>query len=488
MKTVGELFGSGQMQLPFVLQSAQVMKRAVGCLEPHMDKVDGDSRGSIVLATVKGDVHDIGKNLVDIILTNNGWTVHNIGIKQSISDIIKAWQETEADLIGMSGLLVKSVMVMGENLEELNQLAERPPVILGGAALSRHYCESHLRSIYQGKLFYGKDAFEGLRVCDLVVAGGIEELESEIDGRLEKRASVEKRVADSRERLRSGEVLAVEPVASTSTLKQVEVEVPVAPFLGNRLIESIPLKEILPYVNENALFRGQWGFRRVETSKADHEALLDEHARPVFERLANTLDESGMVQPAVVYGWYECQSQGNDLIIWNPEDPERELERFSFPRQSNRYQRCISDFFRTVESGVRDVIGFHCVTMGPRLSEEARRLFEADEYQEYLYVHGFGVECAEGLAELWHKRMRAELGIGGDDSSRIRDLFAQKYRGSRYSFGYPACPDMSDQEKLFRLIEPSRIGCRLTENWQIDPEQSTSALIVHHPEAKYFNI
>ena len=488
MKTVGELFGSGQMQLPFVLQSAQVMKRAVGCLEPHMDKVDGESRGSIVLATVKGDVHDIGKNLVDIILTNNGWTVHNIGIKQPIAEIIKSWQETKADLIGMSGLLVKSVMVMGDNLEELNQLDERPNVILGGAALSRYYCESHLRSIYQGKLFYGKDAFEGLRVCDLVVGGGIDELDSEIDGRLEKRASVEKRVADSRERLRSGEVLEAEPAVSAAVHQQSDVEVPKAPFLGNRLIESIALKEILPYVNENALFRGQWGFRRGETSKADHEALLDEHARPVFDRLARSLEDSGMIQPAVVYGWYECQSQGDDLIVWNPEDPERELERFSFPRQDNRYQRCISDFFRSVDSGERDVIGFHCVTMGPRVSEEARRLFEADEYQEYLFVHGFGVECAEGLAELWHKRMRAELGIGGDDSPRIRDLFAQKYRGSRYSFGYPACPDMSDQEKLFRMLEPSRIGCRLTENWQIDPEQSTSALIVHHPEAKYFNI
>ena len=486
MKTVGELFGSGQMQLPFVLQSAQVMKRAVGHLEPHMDRLEGETRGSIVLATVKGDVHDIGKNLVDIILTNNGWTVHNIGIKQPISEIIKSWKETGADLIGMSGLLVKSVMVMGENLEEMNQLEECPPVILGGAALSRYYCESHLRSLYDGKLFYGKDAFEGLRVCDLVVQGGVAELESEIDARLQKRASVEKQVADSRVRTRSGEVLAAEPLKA-ATLKQV-AEVPTVPFLGSRMIETIPLREILPYVNENALFRGQWGFRRGSTSKAEHEALLDEHARPVFDRLARTLQESEMILPAVVYGWYECQSQGDDLVIWNPEDPERELERFSFPRQERRDRRCISDFFRSVDSGERDVIGFHCVTMGPRISDEARRLFEADEYQEYLFVHGFGVECAEALAELWHKRMRAELGVDGDASPRIRDLFTQKYRGSRYSFGYPACPDMSDQEKLFRLLEPSRIGCRLTENWQIDPEQSTSALIVHHPEAKYFTV
>ncbi|MAJ47545.1 MAG: methionine synthase [Planctomycetes bacterium TMED75] len=486
MKTVGELFGSGQMQLPFVLQSAQVMKRAVGHLEPHMDRVEGETRGSIVLATVKGDVHDIGKNLVDIILTNNGWTVHNIGIKQPISEIIKAWKETGADLIGMSGLLVKSVMVMGDNLEEMNQLEEKPPVILGGAALSRFYCESHLRSIYQGKLFYGKDAFEGLRVCDLFTQGGVSELDSEIDARLEKRASVEKRVSDSRARTRSGEVMAVEPPV-VAPLDQT-LAVPAAPFLGSRLVESVPLREILPYINETALFRGQWGFRRGSTSKPDYEAMLDEKARPVFDRLATTLAESELIQPSVVYGWYECQSQGDDLVIWNPDDPERELERFSFPRQTKRARRCISDFFRSVDSGERDVIGFHCVTMGPRMSEEARRLFEADEYQEYLFVHGFGVECAEGLAELWHKRMRAELGIGGNDSPRIRDLFTQKYRGSRYSFGYPACPEMSDQEKLFRLLDPARIGCRLTENWQIDPEQSTSALIVHHPEAKYFTI
>ena len=389
-------------------------------------------------------------------------------------------------VIGMSGLLVKSVMVMGDNLEEMNQLDEKPPVILGGAALSRFYCESHLRSIYQGKLFYGKDAFEGLRVCDLLTQGGVVELDSEIDARLEKRASVEKSVSDSRARTRSGEVMAVEPPV-VAPLDQT-LEVPRAPFLGSRLVETVPLREILPYINETALFRGQWGFRRGSTSKVDYQAMLDEQARPVFDRLAKTLGESEVIQPSVVYGWYECQSQGDDLVIWNPDDPERELERFSFPRQTKRARRCISDFFRSVDSGERDIIGFHCVTVGSRVSEEARRLFEADEYQEYLFLHGFGVECAEGLAELWHKRMRAELGIGGNDSPRTRDLFTQKYRGSRYSFGYPACPEMSDQEKLFRLLDPARIGCRLTENWQIDPEQSTSALIVHHPEAKYFTI
>ena len=492
MKTVGELFGSGQMQLPFVLQSAEVMKTAVAYLEPHLEKAEGETRGSIVLATVKGDVHDIGKNLVDIILSNNGWTVHNIGIKRPISEIIKAWKETSADLIGMSGLLVKSVMVMEENLKEMNALDQQPPVVLGGAALSRHYCESHLRSTYDGKLFYGRDAFDGLRVCDLITgsADGIEQLDAEIETRLAKRAAVEEQVNASRDRTRAGSLDSddggVQVQAPVKVLSRVDV--PKAPWLGNRVIESVPLNEIIPFINEIALFRGQWGFKKGAMAADAYQQHIEEDVRPILKRLASWAEAESVLQPQVVYGWYECQADDQDLVIWDPEDPERELERFSFPRQEKRDRRCISDFFRSVDSGERDVVGFHCVTMGNRVSEEARRLFEDNEYQEYLFVHGFGVECAEALAELWHKRMRAELGIGTEDSPKIRELFTQTYRGSRYSFGYPACPEMSDQEKLFGLIEPGRIGCRLTENWQIDPEQSTSALIVHHPEAKYFNV
>ncbi len=487
MKTVGDLFGSGQMQLPFVLQSAEVMKRAVGHLEPHMDRLDGETRGTIVLATVKGDVHDIGKNLVDIILTNNGWTVHNIGIKQPISEIIKAWRETEADVIGMSGLLVKSVMVMGDNLEELNALEEQPVVILGGAALSRYYCESHLRSLYDGRLFYGKDAFEGLRVCNQLLHGDSEALDTEIEERLEKRRAVEHQVSRSRERNRAVE----SPAVASATLIEPsvdQVEVPDPPFLGTRLVESIALDQIVPYINEAALFRGQWGFKRGSMSQSEYDLQVQEKIRPIVRRLTADLSSTEIARPAVVYGWFECQSEGDDLLVYAPDSPDSVAERFTFPRQQKKNRLCISDFFRSVDSGLRDVIGFHCVTMGSRLSEMARRLFEDDEYQEYLFLHGFGVECAEGLAELWHKRMRAELGIGGDDSPRIRELFTQNYRGSRYSFGYPACPEMSDQEKLFRLLDPARIGCRLTENWQIDPEQSTSALIVHHPQARYFSV
>ncbi|MCH2145868.1 MAG: methionine synthase [Phycisphaerales bacterium] len=492
MKTVGELFGSGQMQLPFVLQSAEVMKTAVGHLEPFLERVDGEARGSIVLATVKGDVHDIGKNLVDIILSNNGWTVHNIGIKKPLTEILAAWEETSADVIGMSGLLVKSVMVMEENLKAMNSLPEKPPVILGGAALSRYYCEGHLRSLYEGKLFYGRDAFDGLRVCDLIAQGGDGELDAEIDQRLAKRAAVEEQVLASRAQTRSGTGVERSESAGVELLEEktvrADVEVPTAPWLGSRVIESVPLSEIVPFINELALFRGQWGFKKGRMDADAYAEHIENDVRPILKRLVAWSEAESVLEPKVVCGWYECQSDGDDLVVWDPEDPGRELERFAFPRQSKRARLCISDFFRSVDSGERDVVGFHCVTMGNRVSEEARRLFEDNEYQEYLFVHGFGVECAEALAELWHKRMRAEIGIGNDDSPRIRELFTQTYRGSRYSFGYPACPEMSDQEKLFRLIQPDRIGCRLTENWQIDPEQSTSAIIVHHPQAKYFNV
>lgn len=486
MKTVGDLFGSGQMQLPFVLQSAEVMKMAVTHLEPYMEKVEGSTRGRVVLATVKGDVHDIGKNLVDIILSNNGWTVHNIGIKQPIEDIVQAWRETGADAIGMSGLLVKSVMVMEENLSVLNDMGIGVPVLLGGAALSRHYCESHLRNIYQGPLYYGKDAFDGLRICDLLAEGRTEALDAEVDLRLAKRAAVETRVNAMQEDAASdaeGQTM----LADRSDVAR-DIPLPEPPFWGDRLIEDIPLSTIYPYVNTVALFRGQWGFRKGDRSKGDYQHYLEEEVHPIFDRLKQSMADDGVLQPKLVYGWYPVAGDGEDLVVFDPEDHQVEIERFSFPRQNKRRRLCISDFFRDIDTGERDALGLSCVTMGNEVSELAARLFADDSYQEYLYVHGMGVECAEALAELWHKRMREELGIDGGDSPHIRDLFTQTYRGSRYSFGYPACPDMSHQEILFRLLKPERIGCRLTENWQIDPEQSTSAIIVHHPEAKYFNV
>ncbi|MEX0777697.1 MAG: methionine synthase [Phycisphaeraceae bacterium] len=489
MKVVGELFGSGQMQLPFVLQSAEVMKMAVSHLEQYMEKVDGQSKGTIVLATVKGDVHDIGKNLVDIILSNNGYTVYNLGIKQPIASILEAWRDKKADAIGLSGLLVKSVTVMKENLQEMNTQGVNVPVILGGAALSRHYCESDLRKTYQGKLYYGRDAFEGLRLMDALKSGKAEELNREIEERLRKRAETEAKVAKAKAgALEGGEGTVAIVIDEGSRAKPQAVEVPEAPFLGSRVIESIDMEDVYPFVNKVALFRGQWQFRKQKQSDAEYQRQIDEEVEPIFKRLQEQSRKESILQPKLVYGYYPCNAQGDDLIIYDGKDQSREIERFTFPRQAGRQRLCISDFFAPVESGQRDVLGLSCVTMGPQVSRRAKTLFEGNNYAEYLYLHGFGVECAEALAEFWHKRMRQELGIAGDDSPQVRELFTQHYHGSRYSFGYPACPDMSDQDKLFRLIDPTRIGCVLTENWQIDPEQSTSAIIVHHPEAKYFNV
>jgi 5-methyltetrahydrofolate--homocysteine methyltransferase len=545
MKVVGDLFGSGQMQLPFVLQSAEVMKRAVALLEPHMEKVQGATRGSIVLATVKGDVHDIGKNLVDIILSNNGYTVHNLGIKQPIASIIAKWRETGADAIGLSGLLVKSVNVMEENLRELNDEGITVPVILGGAALTRHYCESHLRATYRGQCLYGKDAFDGLRVMDHIVSGRLDALAAEIDQRQGKRSRAEELINRTRreravaasaaaggagaesaaigpraracgrtpgeeETSSAAATLAAPASRARSGVPVLPAEqVPRPPFWGSRVISGLDLDDIYPFINTTALFRGQWQVRKGALSDAEYDALIEDTIVPVFERLKARCRDEGILQPAVVYGYWPCNSDGDDLVIYAPPDedrtpdgdrlggsapdgfpaaPLREIERFTFPRQADRQRLCIADFFEPVSSGVVDVVGMHCVTMGPRVTQAARALFEANSYTEYLYLHGLGVETAEALAEMWHKRIRQELGIAGDDSPRIRELFTQHYRGSRYSFGYPACPSMADQEKLWRLLRPERIGCTLTENWQIDPEQSTSAIIVHHPAAKYFNV
>jgi 5-methyltetrahydrofolate--homocysteine methyltransferase len=490
MKVVGDLFGAGQMQLPFVLQSASVMKKAVAWLEPRMEKASADAgpKAKVVLATVKGDVHDIGKNLVDIILSNNGYEVINLGIKQPIGQILDAARREGADAIGLSGLLVKSVGVMEENLHELNAQDVTIPVLLGGAALTRHYAESRLRSTYRGSLYYGRDAFEALRICDHLVDGRLDRIDAEIDARLGKRAAAESVVAASRACGCAPAALARESAAAPAVAL---ADIPRPPFLGTRLVESVDLDEVYAFVNTVALFRGQWQFRKGRRSDAEYAAQLEDVVEPIFARLQAQCRDEGILRPQVVYGWFACLSEGDDLVVFDPEDPEREIERFTFPRQKTQERRCISDFFLrrgAADNGARDVIGVQCVTVGPEASARARALFEANDYAEYLYLHGIGVECAEALAELWHKRMRAELGIGGDDAPEVRKLFTQHYRGSRYSFGYPACPDMSDQEKLFRLLRPERIGCTLTENWQIVPEQSTSAIVVHHPEARYFNV
>ncbi|MFK7760088.1 MAG: vitamin B12 dependent-methionine synthase activation domain-containing protein, partial [Phycisphaerales bacterium] len=490
MKTVGELFGSGQMQLPFVLQSAEVMKKSVALLEPHMEKADSVSKGSIVLATVKGDVHDIGKNLVDILLTNNGFTVHNLGIKQPIDSILKAFRETNADAIGLSGLLVKSVNVMEENLNQLNESEIKVPVLLGGAALTRTYAEGHLSSVYKGDLHYAKDAFDGLDTMNAIVAGTSTELITAAQERQSRWNETRSQHAASTQQ--QAESASGSQVA---TLTRSEVtrsnEIPTPPFWGTRVVDDIPLQHIFPYINPTALFSVQWQIKRGSLSKQEYSALLDEVARPKLEELKSACVETDILNPGVVYGYFPCSSDGNALIVFDPEDHDREVERFEFPRQSENHVLCISDYYRDVDEcramGRRDVISMMCVTMGQQITEHTKVLFDSNQYKDYLYWHGIGVEAAEGLAELWHKRVRQELGFGHEDSSEIPKLFQQKYRGSRYSFGYPACPEMSDHLAMWRLLDPLRIGCSLTENYQIDPEQSTCAIISHHPQARYFN-
>jgi 5-methyltetrahydrofolate--homocysteine methyltransferase len=490
MKVVGELFGSGQMQLPFVLQSAETMKAAVAHLEPHMEKVEGQTKGKIVLATVKGDVHDIGKNLVDIILTNNGYTVYNLGIKQPITDIVKAARERKADAIGMSGLLVKSVAVMKENLEEMNAVGVDVPVLLGGAALTRSYAESDLASLYKGPLFYCKDAFEGLHTMDQVVTGGMEDLRKQQQAEVARRSALREKAAASR--AASGATA----VAERSDVAQ-DNPVPAPPFWGRRAVTGIPMDQIFAFINPLALFRGQWGFKKGAMSEEQFERTTEEKARPVFEELQKRAMREKLLEPKVVYGYFPVQSSGDELIVYHTQEfPEGSLEpkatprewlRFGFPRQQARRRLCIADFFRSVESGKFDVLGVQLVTVGDHASEVTQQLFEKHAYQEYLYLHGFGVESAEGLAELWHKRMRQELGFGSEDSPRTKEIFQQGYRGSRYSFGYGACPNLEDRAKIVELLRPDEIGVSLSENFMLVPEQSTDAIVVHHPQAKYFD-
>lgn len=484
MKTVGELFGAGEMQLPFVLQSAAVMKQAVAHLEPHMEKVEGQTKGTIVLATVKGDVHDIGKNLVDILLTNNGYTVHNIGIKQTIDNILKAFDETKADAIGLSGLLVKSVNVMEDNLRELNTKSISVPVLLGGAALTRTYAEGHLSSVYQGPLLYAKDAFDGLHIMDKLMSGAVNELTAAASERQQKHAAAKSAHSDKQT-----------SSASTAVATRADLDrsnpIPDPPFWGSTIVDKLNLRDIFAYINPTALFAVQWQLKRGSRSKAEYEQLLADKAHPVFEQLKQRCIDEDILRPAVAYGYFPCSSDNDDLIIFDPEDHDRELLRFTFPRQQANKHLCIADFYKDLSeceaAGKRDVFPVTCVTMGQRVTELTTKLFESGDYQQYLYMHGMGVESAEALAELWHKRIRTELGYAHEDSPNIPDLFKQSYRGSRYSFGYPACPNMSDQEKIWTLIDPTRIGCTLTENHQIDPEQSTSAIVTLHPQARYFN-
>jgi 5-methyltetrahydrofolate--homocysteine methyltransferase len=481
MKTVGELFGSGQMQLPFVLTSAEVMKASVAYLEPHMEQSGEEGKGKIVLATVKGDVHDIGKNLVDIILSNNGYDVVNIGIKQPISAILTAAEDNDADVIGMSGLLVKSTVVMRDNLAELNSrgMAGRWPVMLGGAALTRAYVEQDLAALFDGQVRYARDAFEGLRLMDAMMAV--------------KRGKPGARLPE----LRTRKVRA-RPAAGADDRTEAENQarsdintdgpVPEAPFIGTEVIKGIPLADYAAYLDERALFMGQWGLKPARGGAGpSYEELVETEGRPRLRMWLERMQTEGLLEAAVVYGYFRCVSSGNDLIVLGP-DGKAEAERFSFPRQRRDRRLCLADFFKPQDSGQTDVIAFQLATMGTRVSLATGELFAKNAYREYLELHGLSVQLTEALAEYWHARVRHELGIADADPEDLDGFFRVGYRGARYSIGYPACPDLADRAKMVRLLEPSRIGVELSEEMQLHPEQSTDAIVVHHPEAKYFSV
>ncbi|WP_432973377.1 methionine synthase [Dactylosporangium sp. CA-233914] len=493
MKTVGELFGSGQMQLPFVLQSAEVMKAAVAYLEPHMEKSDDDAgKGRIVLATVKGDVHDIGKNLVDIILSNNGYEVVNIGIKQPISAIIDAAEERRADAIGMSGLLVKSTVIMKENLEEMNArgVAQRWPVLLGGAALTRAYVEDDLRALYHGDVHYARDAFEGLALMDRVMTakrGGAPVVDPEREAALAARRERRARTVEVRE-----DLPALDDASVRSDIDYA-APVPKAPFHGTRVVKGIPLADYAALLDERATFLGQWGLRGARGGTGpSYEELVETEGRPRLRYWMDRLASDRILEAAVVYGYFPCYSEGNDLVVLD-ENGHSERARFSFPRQRRDRRLCIADFFKPRDAGELDVIGMQLVTVGQPVSDYTAKLFAENAYRDYLEVHGLSVQLTEALAEYWHRRVREELvlpdgrALADEDPKDLDGLLRIEFRGCRYSFGYPACPDLEDRAKTVALLRPDRIGVSLSEEFQLVPEQATDAIIVHHPDASYFN-
>ncbi len=488
MKVVGELFGSGQMQLPFVLQSAETMKASVAYLEPHMERSAESQKGTIVLATVKGDVHDIGKNLVDIILTNNGYNVVNLGIKQPIGAIMEAVKEHDADAVGMSGLLVKSTTIMRENLEEMSRQQINLPVMLGGAALTRNFVEEDCAEAYASssrRVAYARDAFDGLDIMGRVVEGVFDDYIAQRD---EKRQGKPK---NQRRKLGQPTLmprpLDLEEIKTRREELHQGVDVPGAPFMGHRIIEEVGIRSLLPFLNERMLYQFHWGYRKQGRSLKEYMAWAREEVRPIMNDLVARCEDESILHPQAVYGYFAAAADGDDLVLFD-QDGEKELTRFSLPRQNRAGGLCIADFFREVDEGERDVIALQAVTIGQHASEVARQWFDDDRYQDYLYLHGLGVEMAEAMAEYVHKRVRGELGFGDQDARDKDELLNQGYRGSRYSFGYPACPTMSDQRKILDLLEADRIGLVMGDEDQLHPEQSTSAIVVHHPQAKYFSV
>jgi 5-methyltetrahydrofolate--homocysteine methyltransferase len=486
MKVVGDLFGAGKMQLPFVLQSAETMKAAVAYLEPMMERVAGQEKGTIVLATVKGDVHDIGKNLVDIILTNNGYRVVNLGIKVPLADMVAAARDNHAHAIGMSGLLVKSTVVMRENLEEMSRQGVEIPVLLGGAALTRNYVEDDcVRAYACGRVAYARDAFDGLHLMDRVTGNGFDDYLGAVQAKRSGKARNTQRTlgqADARA-FHPVDVVAVQARRSRLTR---DVPVVTPPFWGARVIEAAP-KAIVPFVNERSLYQFQWGFRKQGRTLEDFLGWAKQELRPVMRRMLALCEAEDILRPQAAYGYWKAAGRGNDLIIFD-QDGQTELARFTLPRQPKEDGECIADFFRDVDDGQRDVIGLQVVTVGQRASDTARIWFDDNRYQDYLYLHGLSVEMAEAMAEYTHKRIRAELGFAGEDDRDMERMLSQGYRGSRYSFGYPACPKLEDQAPLLQLLNAERLGISLSDEWQLHPEQSTSALVVLNPHAKYFSV
>ena len=486
MKVVGELFGAGKMQLPFVLQSAETMKAAVAHLEPHMERVEGQEKGTIVLATVKGDVHDIGKNLVDIILTNNGYRVVNLGIKVSLADMVAAAKEHRAHAIGMSGLLVKSTVVMRENLEEMSRQGLEIPVMLGGAALTRNYVEDDcVRAYACGRVAYARDAFDGLGLMDKVTGNEFDEYMAAVQAKRSGKARNTKRT------LGQADTRAFQPIdvaAVQARRRRLTSDVPVAtpPFWGPRVIAA-PTKAVVPFLNERSLYQFQWGFRKQGKSLDDFLGWAKQELRPVMRRMLGICEAEDILHPQAIYGYWKAAGQGNELIVFE-QDGTTEVCRFALPRQPKEDGECIADFFRDVDEAERDVIGLQVVTVGQKASDTARVWFEDNRYQDYLYLHGLSVEIAEAMAEYTHKRIRAELGFAGEDDRDMDRMLQQHYRGSRYSFGYPACPKLEDQAPLLRLLDAERIGVSLSDEWQLHPEQSTSAIVVLNPKAKYFSV
>ncbi|GBD41902.1 Methionine synthase [bacterium HR39] len=492
MKVVGELFGAGKMQLPFVLQSAETMKAAVAYLERFMEKVEGQHKGTIVLATVKGDVHDIGKNLVDIILTNNGYRVINLGIKQPLSSILEAAEKHGADAIGMSGLLVKSTLIMKENLEEMHRRGLRIPVLLGGAALTRAFVEEDCYRAYgEGPVAYARDAFDGLALMDRVMEGTFEDY-------------VRERAEAARGRSRPGRrhrALELMERAATPALRPVDLEeirlrreeltrdvpVPQPPFFGPRVLEHVPVEALLPYLNEQMLYQFHWGYEKQGRRLDEFLEWARRELRPILEELLEADRRERIFEPRAIYGYFRAAGEGNDLILFD-ESGEREIARFTLPRQQRPGGLCIADFVRDVRAPERDVVALQVVTIGDRASEVARRWFAENRYNDYVRLHGLSVELAEALAEYVHAKIRAELGFGHLDARDRRELLRQGYRGSRYSFGYPACPNLADQRVLLELLGAERIGVEMSEGDQLHPEQSTSAIVIHHPQARYFAV